>query len=66
MENPGNAVQVVESTRLSREEALKRLAEAKTTEAVLAVVRNYGGLPVGPAPGWEKYIPLPSLFGAGR
>jgi hypothetical protein len=52
-----------EKTKMSREEALEALDRAKTREEMLAVIEAYGGLPVEVFRGWQRLLPLPSLFG---
>lgn len=61
MDNPE---QLEPGKKITRKEALERLHQAKTHEETLAIIQEYGGeLPVGPASGWEQFIPLPSFWG---
>jgi len=50
-------------TKMSREEALEAIDRAKTREEILTVIEAYGGLPVEIFRGWQRLLPLPSLFG---
>lgn len=55
---------------MTREEALDALQaagqiedEAESLRVIGEIIENYGGLPFEPFRGWQKLLPLPSLFG---